>query len=134
MFFFVLQKRPVFKLQHYFYGKIDNTPFSFAIVLPEPYGSYRFKGQVDLKSESKRENFTRFFEGNNWRIHPDWIYCESPHKLSGIVPRTPEDAILQFLNYDLATNSFVWKTSMPIPRRYDNVTCEASILNRLTKV
>ncbi|KAH7642485.1 voltage-dependent calcium channel subunit alpha-2/delta-3-like [Dermatophagoides farinae] len=124
-------KRPVFKLQHYFYGKIDNTPFSFAIVLPEPYGSYRFKGQVDLKSESKRENFTRFFEGNNWRIHPDWIYCESPHKLSGIVPRTPEDAILQFLNYDLATNSFVWKTSMPIPRRYDNVTCDKDLIQSL---
>lgn len=70
---FFHQKRPIFRLQHYYYGKIDNTPFSFAMVLPDSYGMYRFKGQVDLKSESKRENFTKYFEGKNWRIHPDWV-------------------------------------------------------------
>jgi len=54
------------------YGKVDGTPFSFAIVLPEPYGSFRFKGQTDLKKH-KTENYTRLFDGTFWRIHPDWV-------------------------------------------------------------
>ena len=52
---------------------MDNTPFSFGIVLPELYGSYYFGAQVDLKNVRKSENYTRFFSGTNWRIHPDWV-------------------------------------------------------------
>lgn len=61
------------------YGKVDHTPFSFGIVLPEPYGSYRFGAQIDLKNKAKSENYTRYFSGTLWRIHPDWVrFSEMP--------------------------------------------------------
>lgn len=118
---FFEQKRPIIKLNHYYFGSIDNTPFSFAIVLPEGYGSYRFQAQIDLKN--LRENLTVYFEGDHWRVHPDWVYCENPHKLSGIIPQTPEEVILQFLNYDLPSKNYAWTVTSAEPRRYENVTC-----------
>lgn len=69
-----MQKRPISRVQHYFYGKVDNTPFGFALVLPEPYGSFRFEAQIDLKNNLRADNYTKYFSGTHWRIHPDWVH------------------------------------------------------------
>lgn len=61
------------RTQHYVYGKIDDTPFSLGIAISEPYGSYRFMGQIDLKAKAKLEDYTNYFSGTNWRVHPDWV-------------------------------------------------------------
>ena len=52
---------------------IGQTPFSLAIALPEPYGSYRLTSQVDLRMKYREENFTHYFRGNQWRVHPEWV-------------------------------------------------------------
>ncbi|CAG2161553.1 unnamed protein product [Oppiella nova] len=108
-------KRAVTRVNHYIYGKIDFTPFSLAIVLPEPYGSYRVEGQIEVKVR-REENFTHYFRGNNWRVHPEWVYCDSPNKISAILPKSPEEAITQFLKTVLNGQNFRWKTSSTRPQ------------------
>lgn len=61
------------RANHYTHGMIDETPFSLAIALPEPYGSYRLTAQVDLRMKLPVENFTKYFSGNQWQVHPDWV-------------------------------------------------------------
>ncbi|XP_017478529.1 PREDICTED: voltage-dependent calcium channel subunit alpha-2/delta-3-like [Rhagoletis zephyria] len=125
-------KRPLTRLQHYIYDSVENTPFSFAISLPEPYGSFRFTGQTDLRSSYNTENYTRYFTGTKWRIHPEWVYCENPQKLSiGPAPSTPEEALLQFLINELPKNQFRWRTSSSSPPSNANFTCNKELLQSL---
>jgi len=74
----IFQKRVVTRVNNYIYGKIDFTPFSLAIVLPEPYGSYRVEGQVEVKVKHKEENFTHYFRGKQWRVHTEWVCLQTP--------------------------------------------------------
>ncbi|XP_017488201.1 PREDICTED: voltage-dependent calcium channel subunit alpha-2/delta-2-like [Rhagoletis zephyria] len=57
-------RRVVTRVNHYTHGWISNTPFSLAIALPEPYGSYRLTSAVDLKMKFRSENFTAYFRGD----------------------------------------------------------------------
>lgn len=67
------KKRVITRINHYTHGMIGQTPFSLAIALPEPYGSYRLTSQVDLRMKYREENFTHYFRGNQWRVHPEWV-------------------------------------------------------------
>ncbi|CAG2100560.1 unnamed protein product [Medioppia subpectinata] len=93
-------KRVVTRVNHYIYGKIDFTPFSLAIVLPEPYGSYR-------------------------------VYCDSPHKMSAILPKSPEDGINQFLKTVTNGQNFRWKTSSTRPQVYETISCDKYLTQSL---
>ncbi|KAI2803805.1 Voltage-dependent calcium channel subunit alpha-2/delta-4 [Blomia tropicalis] len=124
-------KRPISRVQHYFYGKVDNTPFGFALVLPEPYGSFRFEAQIDLKNNIRADNYTKYFSGTHWRIHPDWVYCDSPNMISDIVSPTPEEALVQFFNNEMPKNQFIWRTNGINPPRFDNFTCDKELLQSL---
>ncbi|EDX05151.1 GD21946 [Drosophila simulans] len=67
-------KRVSTRTHRYFYGPIEDTPFTLAIVLPEKYGSHEFVSQQEIRHS--RNNVTEYFKGDNWRVHPDWVYCE----------------------------------------------------------
>ncbi|KRJ98676.1 voltage-dependent calcium channel subunit alpha-2/delta-3 isoform X1 [Drosophila yakuba] len=67
-------KRVSTRTHRYFYGPIEDTPFTLAIVLPEKYGSHEFVSQQEIRHS--RNNVTEYFRGDNWRVHPDWVYCE----------------------------------------------------------
>jgi hypothetical protein len=54
------------------------------------------------------------------------VYCDNPHKMSGIVPKTPEDAITQFLHIVLIGQNFRWRTSSTRPQVYENISCKKS--------
>ncbi|XP_054168613.1 voltage-dependent calcium channel subunit alpha-2/delta-3-like [Oppia nitens] len=123
-------KRVVTRVNHYIYGKIDFTPFSLAIVLPEPYGSYRVEGQIEVKVR-REENFTHYFRENNWKVHPDWVYCESPHKMSAILPENAEEAITQFLKTVVNGHNFRWKTSSTRPQVYETISCDKYLTQSL---
>lgn len=113
-----MQRRVITRSHTYHYGPIDHTPFSLAIVLPEGYGFYRAVGQVEVKR--KGENFTQYFRGNNWRVHPDWVYCDNPSKLT----QTPEESIRDFL-YAIDNNlSIRWKTSSTRPQILTGIACK----------
>lgn len=121
-------RRVVTRVNHYTYGMIANTPFSLAIALPEPYGSYRLTSQVDLRMKHRVENFTSHFRGDQWRVHPDWAYCSSPqraHSGAGPTVLTPEQAIVQFLTNDLEKQNFRWRTSSIRPQVYETISCKS---------
>ncbi|EDV99049.1 GH13254 [Drosophila grimshawi] len=67
-------KRVSTRTHRYFYGPIEDTPFTLAIVLPEKYGSHELVSQQEIRHS--RNNVTEYFKGDNWRVHPDWVYCE----------------------------------------------------------
>lgn len=106
---------------------IGKTPFSLAIALPEPYGSYRLTSQVDLRMKHREENFTNYFRGNQWRVHPEWAYCDNPHQVTDIhnkIISSPEESILKFLSNDLEKQNFRWRTSSIRPIVYETILCK----------
>ncbi|XP_061388460.1 voltage-dependent calcium channel subunit alpha-2/delta-4 [Musca vetustissima] len=67
-------KRVYARRQKYFYGPIEDTPFTLAVVLPEKYGTHELLSEQEIRHS--RKNVTDYFKGDNWRVHPDWVYCE----------------------------------------------------------
>ncbi|XP_049277922.1 voltage-dependent calcium channel subunit alpha-2/delta-4 isoform X1 [Anopheles funestus] len=67
-------KRVSLRFQKYFYGPIDGTPFSLGIALPDSYGVHELNAQQEIRHS--HINVTEHFKGNNWKVHPDWVYCE----------------------------------------------------------
>lgn len=122
-------KRVMTRVNHYTYGMINKTPFSLALAMPDS-SSYRLTSQVDLRMKHRSENFTTYFRGNLWRVHPDWGYCNSQQRPgpSGGAPvqPTPEEAIIQFLSVDLEKQNFRWRTSSIRPQVYETISCESS--------
>ena len=129
-------RRALTRVNHYTYGPIDRTPFSLAIALPEPYGSYRLTAQIDLRM-SMSENFTHYFRGRQWRVHPDWEYCSTPQRSTpGAAAhhsdvRTPEESILHFLGHDLSKQNFRWRTSSIRPQVFETVSCDKDLIQSL---
>lgn len=52
-------------------------------------------------------NISEFFVGNNWRVHPSWVYCRY-HYLEGHEFDNPEEELRHFLNL---LNKPGWKWS-----------------------
>lgn len=122
-----------FFVYRFYYGPIEGTPFTLALALPEKYGMHELSSQQEIRHSHQNGNFfiisltnpdsnrpnpfsvTEYFKGNNWRVHPDWVYCEynSLHDLSKERDssaesagngndqmasfETPEDQVLHFL-------------------------------------
>jgi hypothetical protein len=85
----------------YFYGPIEGTQFSLGLAFPERYGLHEFMSQEEIRHSQvngkkkfinffltkfnlKSLNFlitlmcivTEYFKGSNWKVHPDFVYCE----------------------------------------------------------
>ncbi|XP_054706836.1 voltage-dependent calcium channel subunit alpha-2/delta-3-like [Uloborus diversus] len=121
-------KRVVTRNNSYYYGPVDDTPFSLAVSLPEPYGHYRVIGQVEVKR--REEDWLQYFEGPNWRVHPNWVYCENPQKEDDGYT-TPEDNIRMFLSDTLSNQNFRWRTSSTRPPIFDKPICEKDLIQSL---
>ncbi|XP_045481988.1 voltage-dependent calcium channel subunit alpha-2/delta-3 isoform X2 [Harmonia axyridis] len=81
----------------YFHKPIEGTPYSLGLAIPEGYGMMELLAEQEIKHSQK--NVTDFFKGNNWRVHPDWVYCEYTNGESGEQRfRTAEDRVLHFLS------------------------------------
>ncbi|KAG6450510.1 hypothetical protein O3G_MSEX006621 [Manduca sexta] len=81
--------------QRYFYSPVDGTPFSLAAVLPDGYGMYELQAEQEVKHSPI--NVTEYFKGENWKIHPDWVYCEYA-STSDQTFNSPEEQLLHFLS------------------------------------
>ncbi|XP_062856817.1 voltage-dependent calcium channel subunit alpha-2/delta-4 [Trichomycterus rosablanca] len=69
-------KRPLFLKNNYFYTTINDTPFSFGMVLTQGYGQYRFVGNVSI------EEGLHDLQQPDLTIANEWTYCETdidPH-------------------------------------------------------
>ncbi|KAJ9576006.1 hypothetical protein L9F63_007106, partial [Diploptera punctata] len=83
-------KRVTTRRYKYFYNAIEGTPFSLGLAIPEGYGMYEVLGEQEIKHS--HVNVTEYFKGNNWKVHPDWVYCEynsmSEHRF-----KSPEEQV-----------------------------------------
>ncbi|EDW03637.1 GH10400 [Drosophila grimshawi] len=84
--------------QDYFFAPLPNTPFTLGIVMPSEYGKTWIKvgDEVD-KNKHMKVNISEFFIGENWKVHPDWVYCKY-HYLEGHEFKTPEAELREFLD------------------------------------
>ncbi|BES90454.1 VWA N-terminal [Nesidiocoris tenuis] len=62
--------------RNYYFAPLANTPFYMGLVLPDSYGDFWIKaGDEILRSKQMGIPLTNYFKGN-WRVHPDWVYCD----------------------------------------------------------
>ncbi|XP_023946898.1 voltage-dependent calcium channel subunit alpha-2/delta-4 isoform X1 [Bicyclus anynana] len=87
-------RRVATRRQRYFYSPVDGTPYSLAAVLPDGYGMYELQAEQEIKHSPI--NVTEYFKGENWKVHPDWVYCEYA-STSEQTFNSPEEQLLHFL-------------------------------------
>ncbi|XP_058802491.1 voltage-dependent calcium channel subunit alpha-2/delta-3 isoform X2 [Phymastichus coffea] len=87
-------KRVSIRRHNYYYKKIEDTPFSLGLALPEGYGMYELHAEQEIRHT--HTNVTQWFQGNHWKVHPDWTYCEYYFE-SDKWFATPEERVLHFL-------------------------------------
>ena len=133
-FYIHLQKRGTVRTQDYSYHPISNTPFTLGIALPRDYGRYRVKGETEVSlAKFNSKGFERIpipilkllnfsvsdlFTGDNWRLHPDWVYCE--YNYAGTPTRefdSPEDNMKHFF-VKMQQPDWNWGTPsvLPLPK------------------
>lgn len=75
-----LQRRTFRLKRNYFWRRIGQTPFTVVTTFPE-----HFTGQVQIPEKeidgmmTRGSNLARYFK-DNFKIHPDWIYCRGIRK------------------------------------------------------
>lgn len=70
-----LQKRVSRVKRRYYWKGISRTPFTLVITYPESYGLNQVqpRNEDDIhRMHTKGAKVLKFFEGKNWRIHPEW--------------------------------------------------------------
>ncbi|TNN00744.1 hypothetical protein fugu_011990 [Takifugu bimaculatus] len=65
------EKRPLFLINEYFYTNIDDTPFSFGMVLTKGHGKLVFMGNVSV------EEGLHDLTSPDLSIASEWTYCET---------------------------------------------------------
>ncbi|XP_064082141.1 voltage-dependent calcium channel subunit alpha-2/delta-3-like isoform X5 [Macrobrachium nipponense] len=93
-------KRVVTRGQWYYTQKVEDTPFSLGIALPEKYGRYKVFGQIELSRAIQDPRSNRamdHFSSGNWTLHPEWVYCEYKYD-DGHHNLTPEQLMTDFLS------------------------------------
>lgn len=99
-------RRASIERQDYFFAPLNYTPFTLALVLPNGYGNTWIKVNNEIYGNGiMRLELAEYFRGDNWKIHPDWVYCKY-HYLEGHEFSTPEDEFKEFLK--LFNNKFEW--------------------------
>ncbi|XP_070491988.1 voltage-dependent calcium channel subunit alpha-2/delta-3 isoform X2 [Chironomus tepperi] len=82
--------------RHYYWVGIEETPFTLVISLPEEYGKFSIqpRSEDDIHREIvKGTNMHSFFNGSNWKVHPDWYYCKQNNESFS----SPEAELIYFI-------------------------------------
>ncbi|XP_015113118.1 voltage-dependent calcium channel subunit alpha-2/delta-3 isoform X1 [Diachasma alloeum] len=87
-------RRVTIRKHNYFYKPIAGTPFSLGLALPEGYGMLEVNAELEIKHAIV--NVFDYFNGTNWKVHPDWVYCEYS-SASDKKFKSSEERILHFL-------------------------------------
>lgn len=110
-----MQKRATLRTLDYFYHPLVNTPFTLGIALPQEYGKWRVEGRIDVANS--KVNLSSVLEGADWRIHPDWVYCQ--YNYAGDEDKefaTPEEGMKHFVAR-MQNRKWTWGTPSvrPLP-------------------
>ncbi|KAI4468324.1 voltage-dependent calcium channel subunit alpha-2/delta-related [Holotrichia oblita] len=91
----------------FYYQSIKSTPFTMALALPNRFGYYAVQVPDEIhKNKHARVPIQNFFDGDNWKIHPEWIYCKY-HYLEGHEFTNPEEELRHFLGR-MYNKNFTW--------------------------
>ncbi|KAK9685704.1 Neuronal voltage-dependent calcium channel alpha 2acd [Popillia japonica] len=91
----------------FYYQSIKRTPFTMALALPNRFGYYAVQVPDEIhKNKHARVPIQSFFDGDNWKIHPEWIYCKY-HYLEGHEFTNPEEELRHFLGR-MYNKNFTW--------------------------
>lgn len=121
-------RRVVTRRNYYYYGPLEKTPFILVTALPRPYGRNYIDGQVEVKR--REEDWSQYFRGNNWRVHPDWVYCEDRPEIKEPYV-SPEDIIRNFIKEVLESQQFRWRPTGVRPPIYNTTICEKDLVQSL---
>ncbi|CAK9808523.1 Voltage-dependent calcium channel subunit alpha-2/delta-3 [Anthophora plagiata] len=89
-------RRVTLERRDYFYAPLPGTPFGLAVAIPN-YGTTWIKvGDEIRRNQNTNVNISEFFVGDNWRVHPGWVYCRY-HYLEGHQFDNPEEELIHFL-------------------------------------
>ncbi|XP_076637215.1 ca[2+] channel Muscle-specific alpha2/delta subunit isoform X1 [Colletes latitarsis] len=90
-------RRVTLERRDYFYAPLPGTPFGLAVAIPN-YGTTWIKvGDEIRRNQNMNIDISDFFLGNNWRVHPGWVYCRY-HYLEGHEFDNPEEELRHFLD------------------------------------
>lgn len=113
--------------QDFYFAPLPHTPFSLGLVLPHDYGKIHSKyyskvynnsiihsgntwikvGDEIRRNQHMNVSISDFFVGQNWKVHPEWVYCKY-HYLEGHEFAKPEEELTHFLK---KLNEKTWKWS-----------------------
>ncbi|XP_011505045.1 PREDICTED: voltage-dependent calcium channel subunit alpha-2/delta-4 [Ceratosolen solmsi marchali] len=102
-------KRVTIRRHNYFYKPIEDTPFSLGLALPEGYGMFDLHAEQEIRHAPV--NVTRYFKENDWKVHPDWTYCEYYFESEKWFA-TPEERVLHFLT-QAHNPGWKWRSMRP---------------------
>ncbi|VVC36695.1 Hypothetical protein CINCED_3A011455 [Cinara cedri] len=101
--------------RHYYYSVVEGTPFTVVVALQEKHFLYRLKIPEKFQNlNATRSSLMDFFSDNDWRIHPDWLYCR--YEYDHIKFKTREKELLHFL-MRISQKNNSWN-KWPPPRFY----------------
>ncbi|CAL7949540.1 unnamed protein product [Xylocopa violacea] len=91
-------RRVTLERRDYSYAPLPGTPFGLAVAIPN-YGTTWIKvGDEIRRNQNMNVNISEFFTGNNWRVHPGWVYCRF-HYLEGHEFDNPEEELKHFVEF-----------------------------------
>ncbi|XP_060849849.1 voltage-dependent calcium channel subunit alpha-2/delta-3 isoform X2 [Rhopalosiphum padi] len=104
--------------RHYYYSIVEGTPFTVVVALQEKHFGYRVKIPERFQNlNTTRTSLLDFFKDDEWRIHPDWLYCRYAYDDGDNTSfKTPEDELKHFLKRISKTDN-TWN-KWPPPRFY----------------
>ncbi|GLV36977.1 straightjacket [Carabus blaptoides fortunei] len=117
-------KRLIRGQRYFHYVGIKETPFTLVVSLPDRYGTYHIQHALhkeDIHRQVANKNdISKYFTGDKWKIHPDWIYCKY---VTGTVKYNSTEAeLVNFLNRMQHEH---WKWS------HKNTSCDRGLFNSL---
>ncbi|XP_050423837.1 voltage-dependent calcium channel subunit alpha-2/delta-3 isoform X2 [Adelges cooleyi] len=101
--------------RHYYYSVVEGTPFTVVVALQEKHFGHRVKIPERYQNlNATRLSLADYFKDDDWRIHPDWLYCRYEYDRDNKLSK--EEELRHFLSR-ISARSNIWN-KWPPPRFY----------------